>query len=107
MNLDGIILGDDPSQTAPLCNGTAKEIIAYAKSLESALLKIIDEPICTPSDSKALKEMVKIAKAALPHVKHNRVYRICSNPRCSDWRPDVDAFYDICPKCGSTTMLVG
>ena len=32
-NVDEIILGDEPSQTAPLCNGTAQELINEIKQL--------------------------------------------------------------------------
>jgi len=39
LNLSAIVLGDDPSQTAPLCNGTAREIIDYARELQRRLLR--------------------------------------------------------------------
>ncbi len=47
INVDAIILGDDPSQTAPLCNGTAKELIDEIKALrrQNAPINIIfDDP---------------------------------------------------------------
>lgn len=37
MDIDAIILDDDPSQTAPVCNGTVQELIDEIRRLRAEI----------------------------------------------------------------------